>query len=177
MGEIVDLKLASLIDNQDFISDMCRFQEGIVAEKAVRKKYRFDEAAWEKLNDDELVRAIEAESVRRIRDGSSKRERAQALIVKGPAILDSIASDPTANARHRIDSCKVLNDLASNGPGDTTPAADRFQIIIRLDADTTLQFDKSRAVDANDIDPYNDTGMIAALAAKKTTDGGNGDAI
>ena len=78
------------------------------------------ESDWEKLNDDELVRAIEAESVRRIKDGSSKREKSQQLIVKGPDILDSIMSDPTANARHRMDSCKVLNDLAANGPEAAT---------------------------------------------------------
>ena len=31
------------------------------------------------------------------------------------------------SARHRIDSCKVLNDFAANGP-DGVPAADRFII-------------------------------------------------
>ena len=128
MGEIVDLKLASLIDNQEFIGDMCRFQEGIVTEKAIRKKYRMAESAWEALAlDDELVRAIEAESVRRIRDGSSKREKAQALIVKGPDILDSIASDVSASPRHRVDAIKVLDTFAANGP-QGVPAADRFLI-------------------------------------------------
>jgi hypothetical protein len=121
VDEIIDLKLTSLVDNQEFIGDMCRFQEGITTEKALRKKYRlFDEAAWEKLNDDELVRAIEAESVRRIRDGSAKREKSQQLITKAPNILDSIATDPNASPRHRVDAIKVLDDFAANGTGKRT---------------------------------------------------------
>jgi hypothetical protein len=185
MGDVVDLKLAPLIDNQDFISDMCRFQEGIVTEKAIRKKYRFDEAAWEKLNDDELVRAIEAESVRRIRDGSAKREKSQKLVVAAPDVLSGILLDNTANARHRIDSCKVLNDFC-NGPGDTTLASDRFIINIVLNSDNSggepaaLHFNKSiRPLEPGEIDPDDSSpdtaqGVIAALAAKKTTENGGG---
>ena len=182
MGDVVDLKPVSLIDNQDFISDMCRFQEGIVTEKAVRKKYRMTESAWEALAlDDELVRTIEAESVRRIRDGSSKREKAQALIVKGPDILDSIASDVNASPRHRVDALKVLDTFAANGPEAAT-AGTRFLIQINLGSDT-LTFNKSiRPLEPGEIDPDDstpgiDTSVVAAIAAKKTTDGGNGDAI
>ena len=174
MGEIVDLKLASLIDNQEFISDMCRFQEGIVTEKAIRKKYRMAESAWEALAlDDELVRAIEAESVRRIRDGSSKREKAQALIVKGPDILDSIASDVSASPRHRVDAIKVLDTFAANGP-QGVPAADRFLIQINLGSDS-LVFNKSiRPLEPGEIDPddIDTTPTIAAIAANKKDDGG-----
>ena len=175
MGEIVDLKLASLIDNQEFISDMCRFQEGIVTEKAIRKKYRMAESSWEALAlDDELVRAIEAESVRRIRDGSSKREKAQALIVKGPDILDSIASDVSASPRHRVDAIKVLDTFAANGP-QGVPAADRFLIQINLGSDS-LVFNKSiRPLEPGEIDPddIDTTPTIAATANKKDDGGGN----
>jgi hypothetical protein len=192
MGDVIDLKPVSLVENHEFVADMARFSESLLTEKAIRKKYRmFDNTVWEKLaDDDDLVRAIEAESVRRIRDGSSKREKAQALIVKGPAILDSIMSDPTANARHRIDSAKTLNDFASNGPGETTPASDRFLIQINLGSDT-LTFNKSirplapGEIDPNDSSPNDDSNrfgypdplppdMIAAIAKKKTeTDGGS----
>ena len=86
-------------------------------------------------------------------------------------------NDVTANARHRIDSVKVLDDLAANGPV-AAPAADRFVIQINLGSDT-LRFDKSIAIDANDIDPSNgaDTGVIAAIAAKKSTESGGGEFI
>jgi hypothetical protein len=156
MGEIVDLKPVSLIENREFIVDMCRFAEGIVTEKSLRKKYRlFDEAAWEKLNDDELVRAIEEESVRRVRDGSCKREKSQQLITKAPAILDGIAGDVSASPRHRIDAIRTLDTFAANGPAGV-PASDRFIIQINLGADT-LTFNKSIKPDPNDIDPNDPT--------------------
>jgi hypothetical protein len=177
MGDVVDLKPASLIENREFISDMCRFSEGIVSEKALRKKYRLAESDWEKLNDDELVRAIEEESLRRVRDGSAKKEKAQQLVVKAPDVLSGILLDNTANARHRIDSAKTLNDFASNGP-ESAPASDRFIITINLGEDV-LRFNKSIKPDANDIDPFNDvdTGVIAAIAAKKITESGGGEPL
>ena len=177
MGDVVDLKPASLIENREFISDMCRFSEGIVSEKALRKKYRLAESDWEKLNDDELVRAIEEESLRRVRDGSAKKEKAQQLVVKAPDVLSGILLDNTANARHRIDSAKTLNDFASNGP-ESAPASDRFIITINLGEDV-LRFNKSIKPDANDIDPFNDvdTGVIAAIAAKKITESGGGEPV
>ena len=177
MGNVVSFPISLDSDlGRQLIVDCCRFQEKILTEQQVRKKYRFDEAAWEALGTDEMVRAVEEELARRIRDGSSKRELAQKHIVRGPDILSSILLDESANARHRIDSCKVLNDLAANGP-EAVPAADRFQIIIRLDADTTLQFDRSRTVDPNDHDPHHpDDRIFPAITAKKEDDG-NGNAI
>ena len=86
MGDIVDLKPVSLIENHEFISDMCRFSENILSENAIRKKYRmFDDTVWQQAgDDDELVRAIEAEKLRRVRDGSVKREKSQLLVIRAP---------------------------------------------------------------------------------------------
>jgi hypothetical protein len=107
MGEVVDLKLASLVDDQELIVDLCRFRENLLTEKFIRRKHRLDNTTWERLGSDEgnaLVEKVEEESARRIRDGSAKRELAQKHIVRGPDILNGIMSDPHANARHRIDS-------------------------------------------------------------------------
>ena len=165
------MRLAGLEDNQEFIADCCRFAENILTEAQVKKKWRFDNATWDKLGSDEgdaLVEKVEAEKIRRIRDGSSKREKAQLLVVRAPDVVAGIMLDDNANARHRIDSAKVLNDFAANGPAGA-PAADRFQIVINLGADT-LRFDKSIEVNPHDVDP-NDAGpMIAAIAVKKSTD-------
>ena len=64
MGDVIDLQqnqLTQLKDNIEFVSDCCRFRENILSEAAVKKKWKFDAATWEKLgDDDELVRAIEA---------------------------------------------------------------------------------------------------------------------
>ena len=182
MGDVVNFPIAIDSDlGRQLVVDCARFREGLLEEKAIRKKYRFDEAAWEALGNDEMVRAVEEESVRRIRDGSSKREKAQKLIVRAPDVLGKIMDDDSQSARHRIDSCKMLNDFAANGPAGV-PAADRFLIQINLGSDT-LTFNKSiRPLEPGEIDPDDtDTtpmiAMITANAAKKGSDGGNGNAI
>ena len=68
--------LPSLIENLEFITDLARYAEGLFSEADVKKKYRFSDDAWERLGDDDaLVEAIEAEKIRRIRNGSTARER------------------------------------------------------------------------------------------------------
>src|SRR5262249_24485045 len=58
-AEIADLK-----DNREFVSDCCRFSEGVLSEAAVKKKWHFDDATWLQLGDDEkLIEAIEADKV------------------------------------------------------------------------------------------------------------------
>ena len=85
--------------------------------------------------------------------------------------------DDNANARHRIDASKTLNDFC-NGPGASAPASDRFIISIILNSDV-LRFDKSRTPDPNDVDPNHpdDMPMIAAIAGMKTTEDGSGGHI
>jgi hypothetical protein len=90
MGDVVELhgQPAHLEENQEFVADCCRYAENILSEAAVKKKYHFSDEVWTKLGeDDALVEKIEAEKIRRIRDGSSKREKAQVLVVKAPDVL------------------------------------------------------------------------------------------
>jgi hypothetical protein len=180
MGEIIELhhgQPAHPEDNQEFVADCCRYAENILSEEAVRKKWHFDNATWEKLgSNDALVEAIENEKVRRIRTGQQKRERAQVLVTQAPNILNSIMSDPAASPRHRVDAIKTLDSFASNGP-ESAPASDRFVITINLGSDV-LKFDKSIAPDPNDVDPHHidDTpqGLLAVIAMNKpgSDDGG-----
>jgi hypothetical protein len=182
MGD-VDLhgQPAGLEDNHEFVADCCRYSENILSEAAVKKKYRFDDATWERLGSNEvLIEKIEAEKVRRIRNGSAKREKAQQLVVKAPDVLGGIMLDASASPKHRIDSAKALDAFAANGP-EVSPATDRFVIQINLGSDV-LRFDKSITPDPNDIDPFNDVDtmpqdVIAAIAAKKPQDGGGGEFI
>jgi hypothetical protein len=128
------------------------------------------------------VHSIEAESVRRVRDGSSKREKSQLLVTRAPDVLGKIMDDDSQSARHRIDSCKVLNDFAASGPEAAT-AGTRFLIQINLGSDT-LTFNKSiRPLSPGEIDPDDsgpdiDTGVVAAIAMKNPTEkNGGGNAI
>ena len=179
MGEVVDLngQPARLEDDLDFVSDLARFAEGLLAEKAVKKKHHLSADIWERLGSNEkLIETIEAEKVRRISNGSTKRERAQVLVVQAPNVLGAIMNDPSASSRHRIDSTKILMISPATGrrPCRRRTGSDR----INLGSDT-LRFDKSIAPDPNDIDP-NDTdttGVIAAIAMNKPGSDGGGEPL
>src|SRR5262245_57414229 len=141
-------EVAELKDNHEFVSDICRWNEGVLDEATVRKKWHFDATTWELLsNDDELVRAIEETKIRRVRSGAAKRERAQQHIVRGVDVLSKIMDDPTANARSRVDSIKALDALADNGPSRSAPEQDRIIIRIDLSADT-----KAKGLESNPAD-------------------------
>src|SRR5262249_27519048 len=144
--------LPSLIENLEFITDLARYAEGLFSEAVVKKKYRFSDDAWERLGDDDaLVEAIEAEKIRRIRNGSTARERAQQLFAQTPDVLGNILNDDGASPRHRIESAREIRQIAATGP-QATPAADRFIITIDLGADHKLTFNKSIKPDPNDVD-------------------------
>ena len=120
----------SLRENSELITSLCRFAEGLETESSVRKRWRLSEETWELLgSDDELVRAIEEEKIRRVRSGQLKREKAQAHIVRGVDVLATIMDDPKANNRHRVDSIKALNSLT----GDPQAAPEQERIVIRID--------------------------------------------
>jgi hypothetical protein len=129
----------SLRENLDLIQDLCRYAEGLDSESAVRRRWRLPDDVWEKLgDDDELVRAIEEERARRVRNGSFKRERAQAHIIRGPDVLAKIMDNPRANDRHRIDSIKALDQLADPGP-EAAVEQERVHIVINLTGDSKLK--------------------------------------
>jgi hypothetical protein len=169
----------SLIENHEFITDCARYAEGLLSEQDVKKKHHFDDATWGRLGDDEaLIRAIEAEKVRRIHNGSSARERAQQLFATAPNVLGDILHDDGTSARHRIESARELRQIAANGP-EAAPASDRFQIIINLGGDIE-RYDKSIEINPNDVDP-NDIdstpqGLLPIIVAKKR-DGDDGEPI
>src|SRR6516164_10430319 len=146
----VSVASPSLINNHELLEDLARYQEGLYTQQQVKKRWRevIDEKTWNELgSDDELVRAIEARRVQRVRSGAFKRESAQKHIIKAPDILEKIMSDDSANARHRVDSIKALDALADPGP-QTAPPADRFIITIDLTGDSKL---RSAEPDPNDV--------------------------
>ena len=176
MGEVVDLhsQLAHLEDDE-LIENLARFADGTLSEAAVKARHHLSEEDWAALGEnDRLVELVEACKLRRLRNGSTKRERAQLEIVDGPPILAKIMRDPGSNARHVIDAVKTLDGLASNG-AEAAAAGARFEITINLGADHVEHYSKSIAVDANDTDPNDiDPGVIAAIATKKLPSGSDG---
>jgi hypothetical protein len=137
MGDVVNLPIALDSDlGRKLIGDLARYSEGQCTEQEVRKRHHFDESTWESLGDNEaLIEAVEAEKLRRIRNGAAKREKAQQLVVKAPDILSGIMLDPGQSARHRVDAIKTLDTFAANGPGDARASETVFVIKFDLSAD------------------------------------------
>jgi hypothetical protein len=175
---VVNSPAASLTDDSELIEDLCRFSENILSEKEVRKRHRLTEKDWVALaEDDDFVRKVDDRRTRRIHDGSCKRELAQKHVVRGPEILSSIMSDPATHAKHKIDSIKALDQLATP-PGQAAGAdSSRFVIQIDLTADgsnVVEHYNKPRAVGIED-DPGNiDTATLAIIAAKQNRNDGGG---
>jgi hypothetical protein len=156
----------SILENHEFVVDCARYAEGLLSEKEVKKKHHFDDDTWARLGDnDALIEAIEAEKVRRIRDGSAKREKAQMHIVRGPDVLNGIMMDATASPKHRIDASKTLDQFAGNGPGATSQDSARFIIHIDLGGDIETY---NKSIEVNPIDtPPDDSGVVVAIPTKK----------
>jgi hypothetical protein len=154
----------------------------------VKAKYHLSKEEWEALGtNDALVEKIESTKIQRIRSGRTKRERAQNEIIDAPPILAGIMRNPNANERHKIDSIKTLDALATGGSSENAAAGTRFEIRIDLSAGggEVTTYNKSISIDASDIDPFNDVdtdvtstpwGMFAAISTKKT-DGSSGEPI
>jgi hypothetical protein len=137
---------ASLIQNFELITDLTRFAEGLLEERHVRKKYCFTEDTWTALGSDEkFIEAVELERIRRVRDGSYKRERSQQLVTKAPDVLSGLLLNEKNSPKHRIDAVKVLDDLAEGGPRAAHDEGDRVIVTIKIgdDAGDILRFDKS----------------------------------
>ena len=174
MGDVVKLpgQPTGLEDDLEFISDLARFAEGIFSEKDVKKKHHLSADTWERLgSNDELVEKIEAEKVRRIRTGATKRELARIEIIAAPPILAGIMRI-LPPPRHRVDAVKTLDTLASNG-AEAAAAGARFEITINLNGDVE-HYSKSIEINANDTDPNEATpqDVVAAIAMDKKDDGG-----
>jgi hypothetical protein len=176
VGDLIDLRSQSAhLEDDELIENLARFADGTLSEAAVKARHRLSNEDWAALGEsDRLVELVEACKLRRIRSGATKRERAQIEIVDGPPILGKIMRDPNANERHRIDSIKTLDALASTG-AEAAAAGARFEITINLGSDTE-HYSKSIAIDPNDTDPnaIDTTKVIAAITMNKPRDDGGG---
>jgi hypothetical protein len=171
----------SLLDNTEFILELCRFSENLTTEAAVRKRFRLPDDVWEGLGkDEELVAAIEAEKVRRIRNGATARERAQQLFASVPDTLGKIlnAADDVS-PRHKIESARELRAIAANTGPEAAPATDeKFTITIVLNADEKIRVSKATGIIPHDVETIEhdaDTTpqLLPAIAAKKNNDDGS----
>ena len=180
VSNVVDLRGRSIpLEDDELIENLARFADGTLSEAAVKSRHHLSNEDWAALGEsDKLVELVEACKLRRIRSGATKRERAQIEIVDAPPILGGIMRDPNANERHRIDSIKTLDALASTG-AEAAAAGARFEITINLGADHIEHYSKSIAIDPDDTDPndIDTTDVIAAITMNKPKDDGDGQDI
>jgi hypothetical protein len=171
MGEVVNLP-NSFIDNDALVVDLARFSEGSLTEKQVRRRHKLmSEADWEKMSTDEsLCGRIEDEKIRRIRDGSCKRERAQVHVAEAPRIMADIMNDGKASPKHKIDEAKVLDQFAANGAQAGGPDASRFIISIQI-GDVVEVYNKSIAVTTDDPLDVHDVNLSIDQPENKDNDG------
>jgi hypothetical protein len=161
---------ATLHQNRELLVDLARFSEALVSEAAIRRKYRelLSDDDWIYLASDErLIEMVEAEKVRRVRDGSFKREKSQQILAaRGPDTLDKILSDEKISPRHKIEAVKVLDNLSGFKPQLPAADEDRIRIVINLGKDSSGQDERL----VFDCKPKNtlgqDTKMIDATPAE-----------
>jgi hypothetical protein len=163
----------TLLTNTEFLADMARFAEAILSEADVRKKHYLSDEDWERLGSDErLIRAIEDEKIRRVRNGSHAREKAQQVFVTAPGVLDRILHDDGVSPRHKIESARELRAIAAVGP-EAQPTGDRFSIVINLGEDHKIKIDQP--IRPND--KVIDSTALPMIAAKNREDDGSGEPI
>lgn len=87
MGKAVSPK-ANLIspDKYDeFVADLARFGEGLFTEAEVKERHHFSDADWSTLREDvELIEAVTAEKLRRVRNGSASARKPSSWSSKRP---------------------------------------------------------------------------------------------
>jgi hypothetical protein len=139
MGDISSLSKTPIDIHTDaghaFVVDATRAGEGLITDKELQEKYELSPADWQNITKDmALGRAVRAERERRMLDGTAARESAARYFVKGPTILDQIATDSNSNARHKIDALRELRATAAVVSGDRPRETERFVIRIDLTA-------------------------------------------
>jgi hypothetical protein len=168
MSDVIPLHSPINLDTdlgRSFVTDCTRAGEALISDDEVQEKYDLSPADWAAVTKDRaLERAIRDERDRRVRNGTAARESAARFFVKGPAILDQIASDVQSNARHKIDAIRELRATATgSGDGDPASPSEKFSIVINLGADVEryefdITPDKARPLDPEDKPDGNEWG-------------------
>jgi hypothetical protein len=143
MSKIVVLRgiptdLSSAVGHQ-FVVDCVRAAEGLITDSDLQSKYELSPVNWKDITESTaLMRAIQAERERRVRNGEAARESAAKIFAKAPTVLGDILNDKSASPRHRIESARELRQTAIGAAGaeSTADAGEKFVIVINLGEDT-----------------------------------------
>jgi hydroxypyruvate isomerase len=165
MGDIVNLRNTPFDLNTDlghaFVVDATRAAEGLITDKELSEKYELSPADWRAIRKDKSIGvAVRTERERRVRSGQAVKEAAARHLIKGVGIVDQIMSSDDSHPKHKLEAFKELRQTAAVGADAEGRSGDRFVITIIMNSDepggnVVEHYDKSIAVDPNDIDPNN----------------------
>jgi hypothetical protein len=121
-------------EGRDFVADCVRAGEGLISDAELQDKYEIAADAWKGIiKNAALIRAIRAESERRVRTGVAAQEAASKHFAKAPGYLNDILSDKAASPRYRIEASKELRATAiGDGANKNGAPTDKFIININL---------------------------------------------
>lgn len=131
---------------RQFVVDCVRAAEGLITDSDLQSKYELSPVDWTDITKSTaLIRAIQAERERRVRNGDAARESAAKIFANAPTVLGDILNDTSASPRHRIESARELR-VTATGPSaeSTADAGEKFVITINLGADHVEHYEKSR---------------------------------
>jgi hypothetical protein len=132
----VKTDLNSAVGHQ-WVADCCRAGEGLCEDRDLMEKWELSASEFEKISKSPvLLRAVRAESERRVRSGVAASEAAQKIFVRAPAVLGNILDDQHASPKHRIDSARELRACALGNSDDGSAAnSEHITISINLGGD------------------------------------------
>ena len=130
-----------------FTIDCVRAAEGLLNDDDIKAKYEISAEDWRNITTNKaLIRAIQNEREKRVRNGTAARESAAKIFARAPAVLGDILDDKSASPRHRIESARELRATAS-GSGDesTADAGEKFIITINMGEGHIEHYEKTIA--------------------------------
>ena len=107
----------AVMENEELITDLARYVEGVLTEQQIRKKYHLaDEAAWTALNDDWIARRREHDRDNRCRLLGCEHRASPRLGDAGVAVVT--ARQQAGDDRNLIDLAGVPGQRASGEDGE-----------------------------------------------------------
>jgi hypothetical protein len=118
---------------REFVLSCVRSAEGLTDDATVKESYEISDTDWKTVSSNKvLIRAIQAESQRRVNTGQAAAEAAAKILAKGPQVLGEILNDQAQSARSRIECHRELRATVT-GTGDTERAANGATFVISID--------------------------------------------
>jgi hypothetical protein len=135
-GTVVLRGVPVLLDSdvgRTFVVDCSRNWEKLLPDDQICERYGLTIGEWKASGNNKLlVRAVQLEHERRIRNGSAAQEAAAREFFKAPGVLGGIMRDESNNPRHRIDAANSLRQAAIGPDDKEKAAAERFVISINF---------------------------------------------